>query len=470
MECSKTGKKRTIIYSSVLACALFAGLAPGTIVSSAAGGANGGVTHTIVAASGTAAPDGGTYNTFTAVSLDAANEVAFDATLRGPSGSGVYVAGQTTATTVALGGNPDPAAANFTFVRNAFMTQNGGVVFTADAGDVFVRKGGRSSALVRNGDAAPDGGTLSPRTYAPNARGAVAYSAGVNGARATQGVFRSDGTNTAAIATDDVAAPLGGTFLSFFDPAINDRGNVAFMAETTGGAADFAVYRGDGSRLTAIMAANQVAPGGATFQDFSDPLINKHGQVAAVGLLTNSASRSGIFVADGARTVAIAIDGQPAPKGGTYTESFSRPLTLNDRGEVAFNAGLRGGINARGVFRGDGERTTVLALTGAPAPGTSGTFASFGDVKLGNDGRVAFIGLLTVGVGGVDASNNMGIWVGRSEADLALVVRTGQVVGGRTLTRLPGGFGQLDMNEQALAWIGTFQSRATGVVLSRIPE
>ena len=31
------------------------------------------------------------------------------------------------------------------------------------------------------------------------------------------------------------------------------------------------------------------------------------------------------------------------------------------------------------------------------------------DMKMGKDGRVAFIGTLTLGVGGVDATNNVGI-------------------------------------------------------------
>jgi hypothetical protein len=89
-------------------------------------------------------------------------------------------------------------------------------------------------------------------------------------------------------------------------------------------------------------------------------------------------------------------------------------------------------------------------------------------MKLGEDGRVAFIATLTPGIGGVDTTNSKGIWVGTSDRDLQLVVRTGDVVGGKVLTNLPSGLGQLDMNGTELAWIGTFPSRATAVVLSRI--
>jgi hypothetical protein len=48
-----------------------------------------------------------------------------------------------------------------------------------------------------------------------------------------------------------------------------------------------------------------------------------------------------------------------------------------------------------------------------------------------------------------------------------LVVRTGQVIDGKVLMRLPSGLGQLDMNDDAIVWIGTFPSRRTAVVLSR---
>ena len=269
------------------------------------------------------------------------------------------------------------------------------------------------------------------------------------------------------IASDAGVAPLGGTFTSLFTPAINNRGQVAFESEMTGGQADFAILRGDGITLTPVFVANQIAPGGATFQDFGDPLINKHGQVVAVASLVNGPSVAGLFVGDGTDAVAIALDGQPAPKGGSYSASFDKPLTINDRGEVAFSARLKGGTSPRGIFRWNGRETTTLALAGTTAPGTTGTFASFGDIKLGNDGRIAFIGKLTPGFGGVDVSNNMGIWVGTSDADLQLVVRTGQTIGGKLLMRLPNGLGQFDMNEDAIAWIGTFPSRNTAVVVSR---
>jgi hypothetical protein len=76
------------------------------------------------------------------------------------------------------------------------------------------------------------------------------------------------------------------------------------------------VHGADGAGLTPVFLADQIAPGGATFQDFGSPIINAHGQVAAGALLTNSAGGSGLFLGDGTNAVAIALLGQPAPRGG----------------------------------------------------------------------------------------------------------------------------------------------------------
>ena len=53
-------------------------------------------------------------------------------------------------------------------------------------------------------------------------------------------------------------------------------------------------------------------------------------------------------------------------------------------------------------------------------------------MKLADDGTVAFIATLTNGVGGVDGTNGVGISSGTSGNDLRLVVRTGEVIEGRT--------------------------------------
>ena len=414
------------------------------------------VTHTVIAAQGDAAPVGGNYGSFiNTLALNARGQVAFDVFLSGPSTAGVFVNDGRTTSPTALAD-----ATNFGFVFGPSLANNGSVTFDTDTG-IFRNDGTRTVPLMQNGVTAPGGGNLSlSGTHVANSHGVIAYRAFVTGDVSTQGIFRNDDDHITEIARDNTGAPTGGTFIFFSVPAINDDGQVVFFAETTGGSADFAIYRGDGESISTIFAANQSAPGGDTFVDFSDPLINKRSQVLALGVLENG---TGLFLGDGVNTRAIALSGQAAPEGGNYRD-FSGSHILNDHNQVAFEARLIGASRS-GVFRWDNAIITPIALAGKAAAGTTGTFDTFGDMKMGQDGTVAFIATLTVGVGGVDASNNIGIWVGTSQTDLRLVARTGENIGGRTLTR-PLSLGQLEFNNRPIVWFGRFAGNTTAIVSS----
>ena len=55
----------------------------------------------------------------------------------------------------------------------------------------------------------------------------------------------------------------------------------------------------------------------------------------AFASLSNSASRGGLFIGAGTDAVAIALQGEAAPKGGSYREhdAFLGAIRLNDRGD-----------------------------------------------------------------------------------------------------------------------------------------
>jgi hypothetical protein len=455
---------RTILYAAVSAACFIQILS--------AGDKAGNPRHTIIVQSGDAAPAGGIFIPFSFldITINERHTVAFDAFLTGPPfTSGVFVADGKTISTIALGLNPSPAGPSFESVLDPFITRDGAVVFLDGAGNVFRNNGKTIVPLVRIGDQAPVAGTvtlLGPHVVSEG--GTVAYFADLNGAGATQAIFRTDGTRTVTIARDDIAPPTGGHFTALENLDINSFGQVAFNAEMSGGAADHGVFRGEGGSLTAIFAANQAAPGGGTIDDCSAVAINAHGQVMAGCSLKNTLSPQGVFVGDGIHAVAIALIGNQAPAGGNY--DLIPVSKLNDRGQVAFKSRLTNG--ATGIFLGDGRRTTTLAVSGMNAPGTPGSFQSFGDLfVVGNGGRVVFTAKLAAGEG-VDSSNNIGMWTGTSEKDLRLLVRTGDVIGGKVLTALPfdgsNAGHPLQMTENSVLWRGSF-GLSKAVIVSEIP-
>jgi hypothetical protein len=196
-------------------------------------GAQAEATHTIIAASGAAAPAGGNYRAFLNVALNTRGQVAFDAFLGGPSTSGVFVNDGMTTSVIALGGDPDPAAGNFSFVFAPSITTRGDVIF--DTFDAVFRSDGRTTLpLMQNGDAAPGGGNLILSSFhVANARGSIAYLATVTGGDSTLGIFRNDGSQTVAIARDNTLAPTGGTFLFFGEPVIDKHHHLCCQPERT---------------------------------------------------------------------------------------------------------------------------------------------------------------------------------------------------------------------------------------------
>jgi len=90
----------------------------------------------------------------------------------------------------------------------------------------------------------------------------------------------------------------------------------------------------------------------------------------------------------------IAASGDAAPAGGNYV-TFLNTFALN--------------------ARGDGTTTTPIALEGTAAPGSTGTFASFANIKIGNDGQVS--------LGPLQSNSERSIvWLGRFADNSTAVV------------------------------------------------
>ncbi len=420
----------------------------------------------VVAAVSTPAPAGGIYQSFNSVSMNGGGKIAFLAGLTGTSNAGIFVVDRSTTSAVALAGTSGTEAPNFLFVGAPSITADGDVVFTADTG-LFQSRGKRIVPVVKNGDVLGGVGTLTPGSFTVDSDNKIAFSAAIADGVSTSGIFRTTGGRVETVVRDHTPAPTGGTFDALNGFAINERRQVAFEAIMSGGSADFGVFRRDGEETKVVFASNQSAPGGGSFSDFSDPVMNARGEVAVVGApLQNTTSNFGLFLSDGNKSEAIALDGHTAPAGGSYHLGVFAPFLLNDQGQLLFNVGLTGGTARSGLFRSKNDQVETVALEGSTAPGTAGTFAAFQDMKMMNDGRFAFVAQLTQGVGGVGVSNNTGIWVGTSGKDLRLLARTGDTVGG-TPVCISVGPDQFDLSERSVAWISRCpRSPGTAIILS----
>ena len=193
-------------------------------------------------------------------------------------------------------------------------------------------------------------------------------------------------------------APDGGTFTVLADPALNDRGDVAFGAETSAREAAQALYLRRDGRLTTLVAVGRRVPTGGTFYTLSDVVLNDRGTVLFMGRTTDRVARLGIYAVRNGAVVPIVVTGRPAPSGGVFTD-FANP-TINDSEVVAF-VGRTSGTGQEGIFTNVDGVTTTKVMGGWPAPG-GGLFQFFldGTPALNIRGQSAVIAA-TVAVGGM---------------------------------------------------------------------
>lgn len=389
----------------------------------------------VVALSGTAAPAGGNYNTFSSPVLNGTGQVAFQAGLTGgSSASGVFVGAPGAIQAVALQGTAAPAGGNYNNFFSPVLNGSGQVTFNADltggtaTRGIFVGPPGAIQAAALQGTSAPAGGNYNNTfTLIPllNVSGQVAFFAGLTGGSSTTGVFVGAPGAVQAAALVNTAAPAGGNYSSFnVSPALNSSGQVAFTANLSGGSSTSGVFVGAPGAILAAALQGQGAPAGGTYGGFSFPRMSASGQLAFSASLTGGSSTGGVFAGAPGAIQAVALQGTAAPAGGNYSDSISSPV-LNGSGQVAFRADLTGGSSAEGVFVGASGAVQAAALSGTVAP-AGGNFNNFNVIpSLNASGQVAFIA--TLSGAGVTIANDQGLYAG-SVGGLVKIVREGDQV------------------------------------------
>lgn len=385
-----------------------------------------------VALTGDAAPAGGNYNTFSVSPvLNGTGHVAFTASLTGGASTmGVFAGAPGFMQSAALQGAAAPSGGNYANLGDPVLNGAGQVAFTANltggssTAGVFAGAPGSMQAVALQGTAAPAGGNYSSfsGSHVLNGAGQVAFFANLTGGSSTTGVFEGAPGSIQAVALKGAAAPAGGNYLGFGVPVLNGTEQVAFGASTTGGSSTAGVFVGAPGFMQAAALQAAAAPAGGNYSTFTNPVLNGAGQVAFLANLSGGSSTQGVFIGAPGSVQAAALVGTAAPAGGNYG-TFTNPV-LNGAGQVAFLANLTGGSSTAGVFAGAPGSMQAAAVQGTAAP-AGGNYNAFSSPGLNGAGQVAFFATLTGA--GITTANDGALFAGRP-GDLAQIVREGDSV------------------------------------------
>lgn len=197
--------------------------------------------------------------------------------------------------------------------------------------------------------------------YFLNNSGGVAFAAGVSGGGpTTNGIWVGDDSGPPTklvVNTDPTGTTLGGNFGGGMRVhGFNNTGKVLFRSNPDSGASSsHALFLKDlANPAQVVFARGQAAPGGTTENlDFTaQASLNASGDVAFLAQLSGGPSPMGWFLGSGtAAPVKIALEGEATPAGGSFgLAGRNTPGRINSSGQVLF-AGDIIGPNAVGVFR-----------------------------------------------------------------------------------------------------------------------
>jgi hypothetical protein len=217
-----------------------------------------------------------------------------------------------------------------------------------------------------------------------NAGGAVAFVGRMGGG---EGIFTaSEGSITAAVMSGQ-PAPTGGMFQFFLDgsPALNDRGEIAFVAATTD-RDTFGVYVMVGGRPAPVVTTDDEAPVGGLFTEFGSLMFTNAGTVGFVGRTAHNAIREALYVTGRATLVPLARQGESAS--GEVLTTFA-DSAINQDETVVFQLGTPDPI-PRAIFLARRTGLSVVVRAGDRSP-TGQAFTAFSTPALNGRGEMAFV-------------------------------------------------------------------------------
>jgi hypothetical protein len=202
----------------------------------------------------------------------------------------------------------------------------------------------------------------------------------------------------AGLAPGAPIANAPGQFLTDIDTSslAGSEKTLGFFAATAGVAHRQAILRLEKGRLDAVASEGDLLPGGVgTFDEFvtdagfiqgTGTIGVGDGVVAFHALVEHPTASTGVFAATADGLTAVALDGDPAPRGDAF-EDFSAPVV---RGRsIVFPAMTSGGAECIFATRAPGRPIAAVACIDDPVPApVGGTIADFLALPAGTDSDI----------------------------------------------------------------------------------
>lgn len=219
------------------------------------------------------------------------------------------------------------------------------------------------------------------------------------------------------------ASPLGSPFALVFGSDLNDQGEVLVFSSLADQREALMLWTTEGMRP--VVATGQVMPTGGQVNQIFGHGLNNRGEVAFFATLRGGSSLTGIFLSSGGEIRTIVAAGQPSPLGGVVRYTFPAVVDLNDRGDVAFEAQITGDNFPRRIFLYREGNLEALVGPGDRTP-LGGQFSIARWPQINNQGQVLFEASLS----GAPARDGVFVW---SEGVIRKVVALGDAtpLGGR---------------------------------------
>lgn len=169
------------------------------------------------------------------------------------------------------------------------------------------------------------------------------------------GIFVSRPKGLELIAYVGRPSPIKGTnYLGFGNrtPALNNKGDVAFSGFYDGPTAGRALFfKPTGGAVQVIAKKGDQVPGAGTFEDFLSPAVNSRGEIAFIATL--GGRNRGMFLKTAKGIEIIALVDQKIPGAKDALELFNQftQPAINDRGEVVFYGQIKN--SNVGIFHRD---------------------------------------------------------------------------------------------------------------------